>query len=200
MRIVFPNLVLNNQEHQARINVEHFCNPIAAKLSGDIKCSDFSDLWPRQFGKIILFSCANWWGNRHAFISRILIIIVPRSKEQVVRVNTCPVVTSGAVVAHTHSFWNRTPKQNPRCAVGKDSASVFTANANASIAVNQGRYPNPAPNGATGEINLSHEPFGKGQGKTLRSEIIGISIWLHNQFVWLCHALGCSFTARAFLL
>lgn len=26
------------------------------------------------------------------------------------------------------------------------------------------------------------------------------NLFLHNQFVWLCHALGCSFTARAFSL
>lgn len=47
-------------------------------------------------------------------------------------------------------------------------------------------------------VYFGPEPIWKCFAKTLRGEILGRNVWLHNKFVLLCRALGCSFTARAF--
>ena len=119
------------------------------------------------------------------------------SKFEMVWTATGSVVPTWAVVKNPFPFWNRPTEQNPRCSMSvnlpvESFRNVAIANATFSFVAKQ-----PA-SVLIKKSYLGEESFREILTQSLRKKIPGISIDVHNQLRWLCRALGCSFTARAF--
>lgn len=111
-----------------------------------------------------------------------------------------------AMMQNPFSFLNWSNVDYPRSSMGIDCDTSLSS-AYSPVSISDTGFPDPTLaqvramiwDGAI-SINLCVKSFWKVCGKTLRSQVNSISIRLHNQLFWLCHALGCSFTARAFSL
>jgi len=156
---------------------------------------------PSKFGFWVIFTAWVFKKARHSFTPSVGIVYSPCSQKEMRRINAQSVVTSGTVVAHAHSFGHRPYRYYPYRPVGFNGSAIPSALSNASIAMGSGSSPQPATKRTAGFFNLGPEPFWKRAGKTLRREVL----WRNNQLLNIIHsnlghALGCSFTARAFSL
>lgn len=130
------------------------------------------------------------------FVCSILGVIGVCSKVKMVGVYTRWIIPSWTVMKHMKTFRYWPSVQYPRGSMASN-LNAMPSRSDASIAID---VYTSAPNPTFSDYGYSgKESLWKGFRKTLRSKIIRFNVWLHNQFVWLCHALGCSFTARAFL-
>lgn len=107
------------------------------------------------------------------------------------------IITARTIMQHVLAFRNRTSIQNPRSSVCCFVSASLTPSSNFPIRPLSCCCPQPA---RFGLFYLVPESFCKGFRKTLRSQIGRCNLWTHNQFVWLCRALGCANTVRAFSL
>lgn len=159
------------------------CNSVAALFLPSI--SDFTSLFNRQFHGAL--SALNY-GVHHVFVNI--------SKLQMQWVHTGRVVSSWAIMQNVRSFWNWTNKENPRSTMGIYKLFVH---ARSKMAISNGvswMSKNPTSVGIA-KFYLSEKPFGEAFRKSLRSQIIRVSVWLHNQFIWLCRAPGLARGAGA---
>lgn len=135
-----------------------------------------------------------------SLVNAVLSIFSFVSKFQVVWTNARPIMFSGTFMKHKHSLWNRPFIKNVTDNVSSgDWGFQASGNATAHLAVSvmQTSSPNPA-SGFWVNSNLFKESLKCGFGKFLRSEINGVSIWLHNvSQLALCRALGYASNARA---
>lgn len=121
-----------------------------------------------------------------ALFHHVLNIVLGIAKPKVIRVDTPRVV---ACVQHPHTEWNCTPINNPRCSM---RAHRFVAAGSGDPAVSLGSEMGTPKPTCVSLFNLGPKALRKRFGQSLRREVFRGKLWLHNQFIWLCHALGCS--------
>lgn len=93
-------------------------------------------------------------------------------------------------------------RQSPGQPVGQEQAHLALCSSNIHAPVTlavQRQSPFPTRRGDR-NVNVLPEPIRKGFGDYLIAEALRDRLRLHNKFFLLCHALGCSFSARAFSL
>lgn len=123
-----------------------------------------------------------------------------------------------APMANLHSFRHWSKMQNPTGYVSPYHLHSLSAELSSYGAISTrktqsfttgGTGPNPNPTGAkfwtmflnwSALINLTPKPFWKGWGQSLRGKVLRGNLDAFNIHRMLSHALGCSFTARAFSL
>lgn len=118
-----------------------------------------------------------------------------RSNPKMRRVYTKRIIPAWAVVKKLHSVGNCALHEYPCSTMGRSvlSANQPRTNHSISMAVFGGR---PKPT-RFGLFYLGPKPLWKRCRKTLRSQVFDRNLVLHNQYFWLCHALGCANNAEA---
>jgi hypothetical protein len=127
-----------------------------------------------------------------SFFNRVSVVVSTGTKPKVVWVHARRVV---AEVKDTKALRNRTSVQNPASSMSADQFSSYSLRDRSVTKRLLRRIPNP-----TG-FSFSHllpKAIREVFGKSLRGQVSCCNLWAHNQFVWLCRALGCVNTVRAF--
>ncbi len=121
-----------------------------------------------------------------------------RAKIKVIWINAKLVVAPRAIVQNVHSIWNSAPVHNPRCSMRPNCGTSPSTSSHRTIsgAVDASR---PEPT----SVRFSYpepETVREVQRQPLRVKILRCNLDLHNQFIWLCRALGRFSAAEAFQL
>lgn len=125
------------------------------------------------------------------------IVLASCSKPEMRRVHARGFISSGAVVKNALALWNRPDMENPRGDMGVNKSGGFSrrfSHPAVSISLSM-RRPNPA---RFRLVDLCPKTLREVKRQALRLKVFGSNLDLHSRFFRLCHALGCSFTARAF--
>ena len=101
-----------------------------------------------------------------------------------------------AMMAHVQSLWDWSIVEHPRCPTCENHFLISFIDTSVTVSVFISR---PLPTRFC-YFNLAPESRAKRYGKSLIEHPLGSTENLHNRFFRLCHALGCSFTARALSL
>lgn len=167
-------------------------NAISAgkRASSSFGSANFSNLVPCE-----LSQGASWAFAAFSFRNHIGHIFGMSSKPQMRRVYARSVVSSGAVVKNPQTGWNRTIVKYPRGHMASYSNSSSLSDTPISCGIFSA---NPKPAGFS-LLNFGQESPLERLGESLRNQILRGNLWVHNQFVWLCRALGCFSTAEVFL-
>ena len=148
----------------------------------------------QTFGEFRLWKSSAYRINISSLFYHILHVVLERAYEKVKRIYALRVV---AFMANKSHFLNSPTGQDPGNPVGKPQVSapleksVLGFNGLPDITPNLSENPTAF---WCGNENMRPE---SGPCVWLDNALWFVSIWTHNQIVWLCHALGCSFTARA---
>lgn len=164
--------------------------------------SDFFYLLPGKLGPAIFLSSKSTRGKAILTLPRSvhhIVMLIPQIK--VIRVTASCIRTVWAFMKNPKPARYWTPKENPRNPAGPSALTPpVSPSANLTVTIVQGCGPKPTSVLGRCKINFGPPSVVSRWGKVLRFQVLGISIRLHNQMVWLCHALGYSTTARAFSL
>jgi len=182
---------LGNREHLSK-----FC----ASDSSFMKLSHLVHCFPSELCFWMVFVFWVFKKTWNSLGSRISVVVSFGANKEMVGIDAKSIVSTGTIMAHAHPFGNGAFEDNPTGPIGSNGSKASFASPDRSVTTNKSGSPQPTSIGATVFIHFGQKPFSERVGKALRGEVNRISIRLHNQFVWLCLALGCSFTARAFSL
>lgn len=132
-----------------------------------------------------------------AFRNHIFNIIRRSSEKQMVRSDAKRCI---ADMTNELRFRYWSEMDHPRYAMYPCRSFVSDSARNCAVTITSSiSRPHPASRGGIFWLcNALPKAFDDCFGKTLRFGEYGVRIVLHNKFSLLCHALGCSFTARAF--
>jgi len=150
-----------------------------------VTAANFFYLFKREFREKVLFSSkrvvVTFVKIGGALSVHVRSVFFGRSNFQVFGIHAASDVLSWAVVQHQESWRNRTMKQKPRAdmSVQRPPLSVFEAAENLTVPMPRTSAAGPEPV-SINYLNLRHEPLRERARKSLRSQIIRVSVWLHK--------------------
>jgi hypothetical protein len=161
---------------------------------GNSKSILFSDLNNNGIGKLRVIAINSRVNPVATLVKHVLSVLLVGSKKQMERITAHSIV---ALVTHKKSIRNFHPGDRPRKSVCQPQ---FGSALKISILCGH-RLPVGAsiPSKWPAAFRSCYKNMRPEIGPCVRLNRVASegSLWLHNQFLWLCHALGCSFTARA---
>lgn len=167
--------------YQSEFTVAHF------------RRSYFSHVCPSKFTIPSIFS-----RRRLFFNPSVQTVFDVGSKVKVSWIDAKLIIRLRTIMKDVLSFRDWSTMKNPRCNMTPNSPTRMSLARHASI---PSRITTCCPQPTDiGLFYFLQKSCLKRFGKTLRCQVLGCNIWLHNQFVWLCHALGCFSTAKALFI
>lgn len=165
-----PSLKSNDLEH----GCETYSKPVGKLLHGElascVKLSRSTDLLISQLVGSNLFAV-----KLPSFLNLVLHVGCSCSKEKMLGINTRRVVSSGAIMKHTKTIWNRANVQNPRSP--RRYCHTSKPGVNATVSFVRASRPNPT---RIGFIDFRPKPARECFGKTLRSQILRSNLSSHS--------------------
>lgn len=198
--------MFNNTVNAAKMNAVDNTKRFQGVISRGVKSAYFSYLFPVQFCFSTFLSFERMFGKIVVSLGgHIAHVFKPIAKFKMVWIDAERTSSTGAAMENHHAVWNRADKKNPRSAMGVNLAINPLSALNHAVSFwpfITARSGAPIPNPMiVSDFNFLDKPLGKGNGKSLRFEVNGVNVWLHNvKFrLALCRALGYANNARASL-
>jgi len=188
---VTPILSNENESNCGTANTISGCQLAMRNSAKSVKPLYFDDL---GFGKFV--ASRSLAARAVSFFAHVLAVVFWGSKPKVTRIHAIHNVSTGAIVADKVTIRHRTKVQNPTGNMSENVPAASLSPSDEAVASDScGCRPNPTP---VRFLDFVPKAFGERGRKPLRSQVFRGNLWLHNQFLWLCRALGCFYNAEAF--
>jgi hypothetical protein len=169
-----PKFMSNDHRDSSLSDSKPIRQGLLRKLFGFPKCSNFFDLFPRQFVQVLTFSI-----NELTLSHAILHVLQMGAKPKMFWTYAKRSIGNRTVVIYLETFWNRASVQNPSNSMGakppyRSVSLVYQSAPDLSIAIG-GRTSSPEP-ARISFTDLGPESAWQRRGKTLRSKVLGCNL------------------------
>ena len=155
----------------------------------DIIFPDLSDLIPCELSAITIRTGMDAdVVSKCPLANRILCIVFMGSKPKMTRINTGPIVSNGAVVENTQSYWYGSSVQNPTRSMGENHMPTSAISVDLRVSIGECAS-NPQPT-SFGTLDLTEKSTRETEIKTLRFQKFWSYVFLRGIHWMLRHAPG----------